>query len=609
MKRRLLTSLLAAAVITAIAAPGPDWNLLYRADNAVSDAFYQESGLQNPDIVVIGIDQETLDDLGSVYGLRGAMAQAIDNLNADPDNRPAVIGIDMLYTGENLDSPQADQRLAEAAGRYGNVVVAADAAFGPAMARAGDGSFYIQNTVTGWYPPYEALAQAAQYGAVNGSYDADGIFRHARLYIDCPDAGRLDSFSRLIYLMWCEANDLTPNEPPETSKDGYYYLPFSGETSAYNDGLNFLNLYNGLTDQGESIPLKRFKNRIVLIGPTASGFQDEYTTSLKHDEKMPGVVINANMIEAFQKGFFPGEAKEGLQLLLLFAISFLLTFFMWDRRVLSLAGIWLAACLIWLGLCYLCYHKGETILHVLWVPFAASVVFIGSVALNYIRSQKEKRRVTDTFGHYIDPVIRDRLLEQGSAALDRGGTTRDIAVLFVDVRGFTALSESLDARTVVDIVNRYLTLTTDCIMRNHGTLDKFIGDCTMAIWNAPLLQEDPVGLACRAALDMLDASKALNEELIETYGRAVSFGIGINWGEAVVGSIGAPKRLDYTAIGDTVNTAERLEANAPGGTILISRAVADCLGERADVTPLGSDFKLKGKAEGIEILRLDALKD
>ena len=160
---------------------------------------------------------------------------------------------------------------------------------------------------------------------------------------------------------------------------------------------------------------------------------------------------------------------------------------------------------------------------------------------------------------------------------------------------------------MVEIVNKYLTLTTECIMKNHGTLDKFVGDCTMAFWNAPVEQEDPVYLACSAAMDMVEGSKALGEELQKRFGRTVDFGIGVHYGPAVVGNIGAPKRMDYTAIGDTVNTASRLESNAPGGTILISRAVADILGDRAQVTSLGSSIRLKGKAEGFEILTLDHL--
>ena len=229
--------------------------------------------------------------------------------------------------------------------------------------------------------------------------------------------------------------------------------------------------------------------------------------------------------------------------------------------------------------------------------------------MNYILAKEEKDIVTATFGRYVDPVIMRELLNGGSKSLDLGGELQNIAVLFVDIRGFTSMSEELPPATVVEILNRYLTLTTECIRRHHGTLDKFVGDCTMAFWNAPLRQENPVLLACLAAVDMIKGSETLGAELLERYGRKISFGVGIHWGSAVVGNIGTPFRMDYTAIGDTVNTAARLEANARGGTILISRAVADILGSRADVTSLGNSIKLKGKSADFEILRLNSIRE
>ena len=296
------------------------------------------------------------------------------------------------------------------------------------------------------------------------------------------------------------------------------------------------------------------------------------------------------------RGIQGGACQKGIRL-----------WFFWDRKVRYALPVWLFACAGWIGLCVPAYRSGY-ILHVLYVPSFLTVLFVASVAVNYVRAARERLRVQHTFGHYIDPAVMKQLLEQGESALGLGGKLCDIAVLFVDVRGFTTMSEALDPPTVVEIINRYLTLTTECIMKNHGTLDKFVGDCTMAFWNAPVPQEDAVYLACRAAMDMVEGSKAVGEELMARFGRTVSFGIGVNWGSAVVGNIGAPKRMDYTAIGDTVNTAARLEANAPGGTVYISRAVADILGNRAKTTSLGGTIKLKGKAEGFEILTLDELE-
>ena len=596
MKRRLLFALITSVIITAIIASG----FLYTLDNRASDRLYQEIGLQTPDIIVIGIDQDTVAELGP--SLRGATAQVIETLNKHPENRPAVIGIDMMFTGNNLDAPDADKMLADAAGIYDNVVVAADGKFGVEFEAVEGGAFSVsQQKVLDWYEPFPELNQVVSYGHVNEMLDADGIYRHAKLYVDTPENGRVFSFARVIYERWCREKGIEPAAAPEVSESGFYYLPFSQSADGYSDGFNFLQLYNGEVDPSF------YRGKIVLIGAVYPGSGDEYFTSLDHASKIPGVVIQANIIEAFQQGFFPHEAGRTAQLAILFLICFLAALFLWDQKILPGMILWLGSCALWIAACSLLYSRASVILHVLWIPVGVSILFIASVALNYIHSRQEKKRVTDTFGYYIDPVIRDQLLSQGTQALSLGGTSRNIAVLFVDVRGFTSMSESLDAETVVEIVNRYLTLTTECIMNNHGTLDKFVGDCTMAIWNAPIEQEDPVYHACRAAMDMISASKTLETELMEKYGRSVSFGIGINWGPAVVGNIGAPRRLDYTAIGDTVNTAARLEEAALGGTVLISRAVADALGSRAETTSLGTDTHLKGKNSVFEVLELNGL--
>ena len=230
------------------------------------------------------------------------------------------------------------------------------------------------------------------------------------------------------------------------------------------------------------------------------------------------------------------------------------------------------------------------------------------ILMNYTQAYLARQKTEKTFGRYVDPAVIRELMENNAAA-DLGGKLCRIAVLFVDIRGFTALSESLPAPEVVEILNRYLALTTECVMRARGTLDKFVGDCTMAFWGAPVPSEDPVGQACRAALEMMKGADCLGEEVEKQSGRRITFGIGIHYGPAVVGNIGAPMRMDYTAIGDTVNTASRLEANAPGGTILISAAVRDELGDRGRVRVPEKEITLKGKREKIGIFVLEGLTE
>jgi adenylate cyclase len=593
---RAAIALAVAAAMTALAASG----LLKAVDGSASDALYQHAGAADGEIVVVGIDQRVLDELGPMPWPRNYMAEAIEYLNSDPDAHPAVIGIDVLYIGESAD-PDADAWLVEAAEQYGNVVFACAATFGSEIVQAEDGSFYVDDrAVLAWDQPFDALREASDIGQINAMKDDDGILRHMMLWIDVPEVGRVPSFSRRIYEKLCQAQGVEPTAPPKTDARGFFYLPFTALPGGYYDSVSVLDLLNG------EIESDYFADKVVLIGPYAAGMQDDYVTSADHAKPMYGIEIQANAIDAFRDGFSPQEASGRLQLLLTFLLCALTMLWFYDRRVAHALPVWLAVCGGWLGLCLALYRAGH-ILHVLYVPLFVTVLFIASIIANYIRAQREKHRVQNTFGHYIDPAVMKQLIDQGSDALELGGKLYDIAVLFVDIRGFTTMSEALDPPTVVEIINKYLTLTTECIMKNHGTLDKFVGDCTMAFWNAPLPQENAVFLACRAAMDMVEGSKAVGEELMQRFGRTVSFGVGVNWGPAVVGNIGAPKRMDYTAIGDTVNTAARLEANAPGGTVYISRAVADVLGERARTTSLGGTIKLKGKAEGFEILTLDAL--
>lgn len=253
---------------------------------------------------------------------------------------------------------------------------------------------------------------------------------------------------------------------------------------------------------------------------------------------------------------FKTEVSNGVQAAALFVLSAACLWFFLGRKLRYVVPVWLIVTGGSIAACIGLYDAGY-VLHPLWLTLTITVFFVGAVAFNYVQAALEKRKVSNTFKRYVAPEIVGELLREGTDSLGLGGKLCDIAVLFVDIRGFTTMSEVLTPQEVVSILNRYLTLPTDCIMKNHGTLDKFVGDCTMAIWNAPIPQEDYVMNTCKAALDMVEGSKALSQELLEKFGRTVSFGIGVHCGSAVVGNIGAEMRMDFTAIGDTGNHAIR----------------------------------------------------
>ena len=231
-------------------------------------------------------------------------------------------------------------------------------------------------------------------------------------------------------------------------------------------------------------------------------------------------------------------------------------------------------------------------------------MFVIAVTENYIRAAIAKQNVTKTFERYVAPNVVNEILKEGTESLKLGGKTVDIAVLFVDIRGFTTMSERLSPEEVVYILNQYLSMTSACVDRYQGTLDKFIGDATMAFWGAPIADDDAVYHACMAALDIVKGADELSAKLKADINEEIHVGVGVNYGPAVVGNMGSERRMDYTAIGDTVNTSARLEANAPGGMVYVSRSVIDKLNGRMKYEPLEKPIKLKGKADGFEILRL-----
>jgi class 3 adenylate cyclase/DNA-binding response OmpR family regulator len=206
-----------------------------------------------------------------------------------------------------------------------------------------------------------------------------------------------------------------------------------------------------------------------------------------------------------------------------------------------------------------------------------------------LSTQHEKERIRGTFERFVSPQVVDRALSEPDS-LKLGGNRREISVVFADIRGYTSFSENAPPEAVLEILNHYHSLAAEVILAWEGTLDKFMGDGFMAIFNAPDNQPDHVHRAADAALALVRAA----EEVKTTHGHRLSYSIGVHVGEAVVGYIGTDRAMNYTAIGDTVNLAKRLEEYAAPGQILVEEAVVKRLGKLAQARPLGP-MKVKGR--------------
>ena len=593
-------SLLAALLMTlVIAASG----LFDKLDNWAQDAWYQSPKALDGQIIVIGIDDKVLDEIGPYNTWdRTVMASALEKLAADPDKKPAVVAVDTFYIGET--TKENDERLAAAAENLGNVVVASFATIGTRTDIVNGKVEYDNYAVLNYEEPYEALRNAATVGHVNAMYDTDGILRHALLFVK-PDGGKVYSMAYETAKLYAKQEGISIEEPPASDR-GFFFVDFSALPGGYNDGYSLSDLLNGELTPDE------FAGKIVFIGPYAVGLQDSFITPIERSEQMYGVEYQANVVQAILEGNYKTEVSRFPQAVLLFVICFI-AIFLFQKVSIKLSSV-IAIALIGLslGISFWAYnHKiggVAHVLHPLWIPIGVLVLYVASIVIHYVKSLIEKQRVTRTFERYVAPEIVSEILKEGIENLSLGGKTCDIAVLFVDVRGFTTMSERLSPEKVVFILNKYLTMASDCVERNRGTLDKFVGDAMMAFWGAPLPQEDAVYNAVLTAKEIVEGAARVSDELKEEIGEELRVGVGVNFGPAVVGNMGAEKHMDYTAIGDTVNTAARLEANAPGGKVYISRAVADKLGDRITYTSLGGTIKLKGKAEGFEVLDLETIE-
>ncbi len=213
--------------------------------------------------------------------------------------------------------------------------------------------------------------------------------------------------------------------------------------------------------------------------------------------------------------------------------------------------------------------------------------------------EREKQQIRQTFERYVAPSVVDRVLDRPDA-LKLGGIRQEITIVFADIRGYTTYSERAEPEEIVESLNEYFRLATDVIMAREGTLDKFLGDAVMAIFNAPEPQDDHPYRAVDAALALRNA---VDEWNARRGGDGLTFGIGVNMGWAVVGNIGTARAMNYTAIGDAVNLAKRLQEHAKPGQILVAESVIARLGDLVEVRPLGP-MQVKGRQQSVTVYEL-----
>lgn len=351
--------------------------------------------------------------------------------------------------------------------------------------------------------------------------------------------------------------------------------------------------------------MKRIERSVVLIGTSALGLFDIKATPL--DPVMPGVEVHAQLIENIITREHIYRPNYSIAAELLAAVLGGL-FIIIAVPLMPAVGTLLSGAVIngsLLAGAYYLFAQDSMLLDVTFPLLTSLMVFGSLVFFNYLQEESQRREIRSAFSQYLSPDVVEQLASDPSK-LVLGGETKEMTILFSDVRGFTSISEAYKKypQELTHLINRLLTPLSQVVVDNGGTIDKYMGDNIMAFWNAPLDDPDHARRALTAALEMIEAQHALNEKLkTETApdgspAKPFAIGVGLNTGVNVVGNMGSDLRFDYTVLGDNVNLASRLEGQTKeyGVGILFGERTAELAGEDFAIVEVDL-VAVKGKAE------------
>ena len=318
-----------------------------------------------------------------------------------------------------------------------------------------------------------------------------------------------------------------------------------------------------------NISANTIRGRLVLVGTSAAGLLDIRVSPL--GENLPGVEVHANLLENILTQTLLERPRDivGIELTITLVAGLLVVVFLPMIGAAWGAGVLIA---LWGAAIGVSWHMYENYLMLADATFPAFTIFALYTILtytNYSRTSAERRQVRQAFNQYLSPALMDQLARDPER-LTLGGEMKNMTLLFADVRGFTTISEQFkdDPEGLTSLINRFLTPMTNIIMERKGTIDKYMGDCIMAFWNAPLDDEDHAENACAAALEMIMSVEELNKDIEAERAEQgqksfpIKIGIGLNTGICCVGNMGSTQRFDYSVLGDTVNLAARLEGQS-----------------------------------------------
>jgi adenylate cyclase len=582
-----------------------------------------------PETVIAAIDEKSINKLGRFPWPRSVWGRVVDRLT---EEGARVIVFDVFFTEpENVES---DDLLQKAIQKSGRVILPLvfdfsetgykESGFTDAKLDFMVPSAYavLKNTgADGHFSPLEAKmvlptllrfsAFAKSLAQINMIPDEDGTLRWEMLAIKYQDDYYAPIGLQAARLhRGLEMTDLALDGAGGAVQLGDAAIPidrFGRMLINYRGPAGTFPFYSVSDILDRTTPPGAFKDRIILIGPTALGIYDLRVTPFSNN--MPGIEKHASVVDNLLRGDFLYRTETSvLFLIVLFALVLGVALPRLGAGAGAALFVALFAGYLWL-VYYLFAAKG------IWfnLVYPASALFFGYTGQTAYRFFMEERRARDIrrmFSSYVSKRIVDELIRDPSKA-KLGGDRKEITVLFSDIRGFTTFSEKHQPEEVVSLLNEYLGAMTEIVFEHEGTLDKFVGDAIMALWGAPVGQPDHAERAVRCALAMIEKLKQLQAKWTAEGRYAIDIGIGINTGEMVVGNMGAEgKKMDYTVIGDNVNLGARLEGltRKYNNHIIISEYTHAKVKDLVQALELDS-VTVKGKEKPVVVYDLVGLKN